>query len=79
METREDQIQRETRCLRDFQSMADDISLLIVNSDVSWVDIEIQIDRLRNEALRLFPLKRNLFEMVYVSRYRRLWEQWHGR
>ena len=78
-ETREDQIQRESRCLRDFQSHADDISRLIVNSDLPWIDIAIQIDGLRREAQRLFPLKMDLFDMIYVSRFKRLWIQWHGR
>ncbi|MBM3888670.1 MAG: hypothetical protein FJ388_06035 [Verrucomicrobia bacterium] len=76
MESRADQIERETRYLRAFQRKADELSRLILNTDLPWVDIAIQIEHLRREAERLFPLKMDLFEMVYVSRFRRLWRQW---
>jgi hypothetical protein len=79
MESRADQIERETRWLRGFQSKADDISRLILNTDLPWVDIAIQIEQLRREAERLFPRKSDLFEMVYVSRFKRLWQQWRQR
>lgn len=76
METRADQIERETRRLRDFQSCADDVARLIVDTDLPWVDIAIRIEELRAEAERLFPRKKDLFELIYVNRFRRLWEQW---
>jgi hypothetical protein len=76
MESRADQIAKETRRLRRFQQQANDIARLILNTDLPWIDIEIQIARLRREAQRLFPRKADLFELVYVSRFRRLWEQW---
>jgi hypothetical protein len=41
-----------------------------------WVDISIQIDGLREEGRKLFPLKMDLFEMVFVHRFHRLWRQW---
>ena len=76
METRADQIDRETRRLRDFQSCADDVARLIVDTDLPWVDIAIRIEQLRVEAARLFPLKMDLFNLIYVNRVRRLGEQW---
>ena len=76
MITREMQIEGETQRLRSFQLRADEIADLIVNSDLPWVDVAIRIEGLRAEAARLFPLKLDLFEMIYVSRFRRLWEQW---
>jgi hypothetical protein len=76
LETRAYQIERETRYLRRFEHRADEIVHLIVNTDVPWVDIAIQIDTLREEGRRLFPLKMDLFEMIYVRRFRRLWDQW---
>jgi len=78
MESRADQIERETRWLRGFQRQADDISRLILNTDLPWVDVAIEIEKLRIEAQRLFPRKLYLFEMIYVSRFQRLWEQWRG-
>ena len=77
-ESRADQIARETRVLRTFQEQADGISRLILNTDLPWIDIEIQIGHLRQEAERLFPCKLDLFERVYVSRFVRLWEQWRA-
>jgi len=76
MESRADQIARETRYLRAFQRKADVISRLIVNTDLPWVDILIEIEKLRREAERLFPQKTDLFDLVYVSRFERLRKQW---
>jgi hypothetical protein len=76
MESRADQIERESRYISRFQRQADDVSRLILNTDLPWVDIAIQIERLRQEAGRLFPRRKELFELVYVSRFKRLWEQW---
>ena len=50
MESREDQIERETRWIRAFQREADEISRLILNTDLPWIDIEIRINRVRQEA-----------------------------
>ena len=75
MESREDQIERETRWIRAFQREADEISRLILNTDLPWIDIEIRINRVRQEAQRLFPRKMDLFEKIYMARYRRLWSQ----
>jgi hypothetical protein len=76
METRADQIERETRNLRAFQRDADRIGRLILDTDLPWVDIEIQIEKLRQMAQRIFPQKMDLFERVYVSRFQRLRAQW---
>ena len=77
-ETREFQIERETKTLRSFRLQADAIAHLIVNTELPWVDVSIRIQRLREEAERLFPLKMRLFELIYMSRYRRLWNQWRA-
>ena len=79
MESRADQIEREDRNYRAFQRKADDVSRLILNTDLPWVDIEIQIEKLRQEAERLYPQKMRLFDLVYVSRFRRLWNQWRAK
>ena len=76
METREDQIQRENQRLRTFQSKADDIARSIVSSDLPWIDIAIRIENLRSEAEHLFPRKTALFDLIYASRFKRLWSQW---
>jgi hypothetical protein len=76
METREAQIERESRNLTSFQRRADAIAHLIVNTDMPWVDIAIEIERLRKEAHRLFPQKMDLFDLIYERRFARLREQW---
>ena len=76
MESRAQQIERETRRLRRFQHKADAISHLIVNTDLPWIDVAIAIEKLRGEAARLFPRREDLFERVYDARFRRLWQQW---
>ena len=76
MESRADQIERETRHLRAFQREADAVARLILNTDLPWIDIEIQIEQLRQAAERLRPRHMELFDMIYVSRFRRLWAQW---
>ena len=76
MESREDQIKRETRYLRAFQREADDICRLILDTDLPWIDIAIRIEKLHQEAERLFPRKKELFTLVYESRFQRLREQW---
>ncbi|MBN1672717.1 MAG: hypothetical protein JXR37_16865 [Kiritimatiellae bacterium] len=76
MDSRDQQIKRETRVLRAFQRKADDVSKLILNTDLPWVDIEIRIDALRRECERLFPGKSALFDRIYGSRFARLRTQW---
>jgi hypothetical protein len=52
------------------------ICSLILNSDLPWIDIEIEINRMREVCATEAPEKLDLFEAVYVSRFTRLWEQW---
>lgn len=61
--------------LRVLQRRVDRISSLIVSSGYSRVDIEIEIEKVRERCRELFPGKTELFELIYVSRFRRLWEQ----
>jgi hypothetical protein len=55
---------------------ADRISSLILYSDYPWVDIAIEIEKLREMVAAEFPDKMDLFEHLYISRFERLWEQW---
>ena len=54
---------------------ADRISFLIVASDYPEIDLQIEEENLREECERLYPESMDLFEMVYDSRFDRLWEQ----
>ncbi|MBM4020401.1 MAG: hypothetical protein FJ288_19130 [Planctomycetes bacterium] len=55
---------------------ADRIVNLILYSSLPRVDIDIQIENFRQECLRRYPGSADLFEMIYASRFRRIWQQW---
>jgi hypothetical protein len=57
---------------------ADRIVNLILHTSMPRVDIEIQIQNLREKFLRRYPEAADLFEMVYASRFRRIWDQWEA-
>lgn len=78
MHPHKEQIEQETERLRTFQREADGISRLVLNTDLPWIDIAIQIEKLRYRAEEIFPDKMELFELVYVSRFKRLWQQWRS-
>ncbi len=54
---------------------ADRVCCLILISDYPEIDIEIEKARVRELAEELFPTRMDLYEMIYESRFRRLWEQ----
>ena len=60
---------------RDFQRHVDRLCLLIVASDCSDREIDIERLHLRVQATTLFPEKMPLYDMVYESRFRRLRQQ----
>jgi hypothetical protein len=61
--------------LRRLKLRADGISRLILSTDLPGVDILLAVERLRDLRDELFPGREGLFEMVYVKRFERLWEQ----
>jgi hypothetical protein len=65
----------ENEKLAAFQRKADRIAFLIVASDYERVDVEIEKAELRAECARQFPDKLELYDMIYESRFQRLWEQ----
>ncbi len=54
---------------------ADRVCSLILMSDYPEIDIEIEKAKVRQLAQELFPDRMDLYEMIYVSRFRRLWDQ----
>lgn len=54
------------------------ISALILNSDLPWIDIAIQINAMREMCETEAPEKAELFDAIYASRFERLREQWRG-
>jgi hypothetical protein len=70
--TRLDVVDEPARVL---QRRADRIAFLIVASDYPDIDIEIEIRNLRRWCAEHLPDRLELFEMVYASRFSRLWQQ----
>ena len=64
--------------LREFQRMADRVCTLILSSDLAPIDIEIEKSKVRQRCLELYPDREQLYEMVYESRFQRLWDQFRG-
>ena len=64
--------------LREFQRMADRVCVLILSSDLPAVDIEIEKNKVRQRCLELYPDREQLYEMIYESRFQRLWEQFRS-
>ena len=61
--------------VRALQREADRICELIVSDDVPEIDIEIQQVKLRETMARWFPDKQMLYQLLYESRFKRLWQQ----
>lgn len=64
--------------LRELSRAADRLSFMIVATDCPRIDVDIQRAELRRHCRRLFPDKMELYEMIYESRFKRLWEQFRG-
>jgi len=64
------------RAMDELGREADRIVNLILHSDLPRVDVEIEIEHLRERCLRRYPDGEALFEMIYASRFERIWEQW---
>ncbi len=65
----------EDEAVRQLQRRADRICEMIISGEVAQVDIEIQQEALRQAVGVAFPDKQHLYDLVYESRFRRLWQQ----
>ncbi|MBI2875819.1 MAG: hypothetical protein HYY20_02940 [Candidatus Tectomicrobia bacterium] len=75
-EERAPEILREEQAnAEELQRMASEVCYLILSSDFPWIDIEIAKTEVRERCRQLFPDKMELYEMIYESRFKRLWEQ----
>lgn len=61
--------------MAEFQRMADRVCFMILSSDLPEIDIEIEKNKVRERCLELYPDREQLYEMIYESRFQRLWEQ----
>ena len=60
---------------RELQLKADAVCRQILDPRIPEVDVRIAEERLREMCRELFPDRLDLFDMIYGSRFRRLWEQ----
>ena len=56
---------------------SDRICSRILHEDIQWIDVQIEIEQMRDLVREQMPDKLDLFEHLYESRFRRLWDQWH--
>lgn len=52
------------------------ICAMILYSDLPWIDIEIQINTMREICRAEAPDRAELFEAIYAARFDRLRRQW---
>ena len=64
--------------MQDLQRLADRVCVLILSSDLPAIDIEIEKNKVRERCLELYPDREELYEMIYESRFQRLWDQFRG-
>ena len=65
----------EDEAVRTLQQLAHRIYEMIVSGNIPQIDIEIQQAALREQVARMFPDKQSLYQLIYESRFRRLWQQ----
>jgi len=63
---------------RRLQRRADRLCFLIVATDIPEREVNIERLFLRTEAARLFPSQLSVYDMIYESRFRRLWQQFRS-
>lgn len=65
----------EDEAVRALQRQADRICEMIVSGEAPPIDIEIGQTALREAVARAFPDQQGLYQLLYDSRFRRLWQQ----
>lgn len=57
------------------QKDAQEICKMILNDECPRIDVEIAVNHLREKVKKLLPDKMLTYQMIYESRFRRLWSQ----
>ena len=68
----------EERAILALRLAAERICTLILTADYPDIDIQIEKANLKRHVRAVFPDKVEVYEMIYESRFRRLWEQWRA-
>ena len=61
--------------MHELQRMADHVCMLIVSTDYPEIDIEIEKAKVMERCEELYPDRMELYNMIYESRFNRLWQQ----
>lgn len=69
---------REERKLQELKTLVDRICFFIVSTDYQAADIKIEAANAKRRCEQLFPGKSHIFDMIYGSRFKRLWSQFRG-
>ncbi len=69
---RDREIEEENRRVRHLRRLVDFTLALIAQSDITFNDAERAVAAVRRQAHRLFPDKKDTFELIYTPRFRRL-------
>lgn len=69
---------KEEAKLGELKRLADRICFYIVSTDYQAPDIKIEASKAKRRCEELFPGKSSLFDLIYGSRFRRLWNQFRG-
>ena len=67
----------EDEAVQALQRQADRICAMIVSGDAPLIDIDIQQAALREAVAKTCPEQPALYHLIYESRFRRLWQQFH--
>jgi hypothetical protein len=59
----------------ELKRMAERICVLILDTDYPEIDVLIERAKVREKCEELFPDRLDLYDMIYESRFDRLWEQ----
>lgn len=68
----------EDQRIQEIQRSADRICQMILNPSFTKVDIELAKAKLYSLCLDLFPDKIWLYDLIFESRFKRLWEQFRS-
>lgn len=68
-------LEEEDEAVQRLSREAEKIVSLILHTEYQKVDIEIEREKLRELCRELFPDKEYLYDMIYGTRFDRLWEQ----
>jgi len=69
---------KEEKKLRELKTLVDKICFLIVSTEYQRADVKIETAKAKRRCEELFPGKGYLFDLIYGSRFRRLWSQFRG-